>query len=114
MHPLRSADVTSEAWLASRHARTLLREPWRLFDTPHCFPAERSLTLGFPAIGLGILGIPASLFSSEPLLVYNLARGAANLACALAMYCLVSGWTGRRAAGLAAALLFAFHSTRPD
>jgi len=114
MHPLRGADVTFEAWLVARHARTLVREPWRLFDTPHCAPAERTLTLGVPAIALGILGIPASLVGSEPLFVYNCARVAANLACALAMYCLVSRWTGRRAAGLAASLLFAFRSIRHD
>lgn len=114
LHPLRSADVRLEAWLVARHAHALLREPWRLFETPHCAPERHTLTLGVPSIALGVLGIPAAIASHEPLLVYNWARVASNAVCALAMYCLVTGWTGRRAAGLATSLLFAFHSFRPD
>jgi len=112
--PLRSADVTFEAWLVARHARTWLREPWNLFDTPHCAPDARTLTLGMPALALGLLGAPAAIFSREPLLVYNLARVLASAIAALAMALLVARWTREPAAGLAAGLLFAFHPLREE
>lgn len=114
LDPLRSADVTFEAWLVARHARTWLREPWRLFDTPHCAPDARTLTLGMPALALGLLGAPAALVSREPLLVYNLARVLASAIAALAMALLVARWTGEPVAGLAAGLLFAFHPLREE
>jgi hypothetical protein len=114
LHPFRRADVTFEAWLAARNARTLLRQPWRLFETPHCAPATHTLTLGPPVVALGVLGMPAAAVDREPLRVYNQARVAASAVCAVAMYALVTGWTRRRAAGLAAALLFAFHPIRQD
>ncbi|HVN39061.1 MAG TPA: hypothetical protein VMW19_12915 [Myxococcota bacterium] len=108
------ADVTYEAWLVARHARTLLSRPWRVFDTEHCAPDERTLTYGVPLIGLGILAMPAALVSHEPLLVYNCALLAWSALAATAMYLLATGWTGRRAAGIGAALFFAFHPIRLD
>jgi hypothetical protein len=107
------ADVMYESWLVDRHARTW-PTPWRLFDTPHCAPAEKTLTLGLPMFGLGLLGMPAALFTREPLLVYNWALVAWSAVAALAMYALVAGWTGSRVAGVFSALLFAFHPLRLD
>jgi hypothetical protein len=106
------ADVTYETWLVARHARTWLRAPWRLFDTEHCAPAERTLTYGVPMLALGLLGAPVALFTREPALVYNAALVAWSAVAALSMYVLVAGWTGRRAAGVGAALFFAFDPLR--
>ncbi|HVN40352.1 MAG TPA: hypothetical protein VMW19_19490 [Myxococcota bacterium] len=107
-------DVIFEAWLVARHARTLVTRPWRLWDTEHCAPEQHTLAYGVPLIGLGLLAVPTAIFSSEPVFVYNAALAAWSTVAALAMYALVTGWTGRRAAGLAAALLFAFHPIRLD
>jgi hypothetical protein len=107
------SDATFEAWLAARHARTW-PTPWRLFDTPHCAPDDDTLTYGLPMLALGLLGAPAALFTREPVLVYNIQLVAWSAVAALAMYVLVSRWTGLRAAGLFAALLFAFHALRLD
>jgi len=106
------ADVTFEAWLVARHARTLWTHPWDLLDTEHCAPERHTITYGVPMIALGVLGMPAALFSREPVFIYNAALVAWSSVAALCMYVLVHGWTGRRAAGLAAALLFAFHPIR--
>jgi hypothetical protein len=107
-----AADVRFETWLVARHARTLLTRPWRLFDTEHCAPEAHTLTYGVPMIALGILGMPAALFTREPALVYNAALVGWSAVAVLSMYTLVRGWTGRRAAAIAAALLFAFHPIR--
>jgi hypothetical protein len=106
------ADVTFEAWLTARHAHTLLRRPWRLFDTEHCAPEEQTLTYGVPLIAMGVLAIPASLVTQNPIAVYNAALALHSALAALAMFALVSTWTGRRAAGVVAGLLFAFHAIR--
>lgn len=108
-----TVDATYEAWLVARHARTWWT-PWRLFDTEHCAPGARTLTLGIPMLALGLLGAPAALFSDEPLWIYNFALVLWSAVAALAMYALVLAWTRSRAAALAAALLFAFHAARLD
>jgi hypothetical protein len=106
------ADVTYEAWLVARHARTLWHRPWRLFDTEHCYPEKRSLTFGIPMISMGILAIPASLVTRNPIAIYNATLALQSAIAALAMVLLVSRWTGQRAAGLVAGLLSAFHPMR--
>jgi len=106
------ADVTFEAWLAARHAHTLLRRPWRLFDTEHCAPEEQTLTFGIPLVAMGVLAIPASLVTQNPIAIYNATLALQSALAALAVFALVAAWTGRRAAGVVAALLFAFHPIR--
>lgn len=63
------ADVVYEAWLGGRHAHTLISAPWRLLETEHCAPMAKSLTLGIPMVALGVLGVPAALFTRNPILV---------------------------------------------
>ena len=64
LEPVARADVSFEVWLVARHARTLVRESWRLFATEHCAPGERTLTLGVPMITMGLLAVPAG-FSGD-------------------------------------------------
>jgi hypothetical protein len=106
------ADVIFEAWLVSRHARTLLMAPHRLFDTEHCAPAEKTLALGIPMVTLGALAIPAFLLSGDPVLSYNATLVLLSLVGAVAMYTLVLAWTGAPGAGIAAGLLYSFHPIR--
>ena len=106
------ADVVFETWLGARNARTLISAPWRLHETEHCAPMERSITLSLPMFALGLLGVPAALWTHNPILVYNVELVLQSLVHALAMLTLVSHWTRSRAAGLVAALLFAFHPIR--
>lgn len=103
------ADTVFEAWLVSRHARTLTTAPHRLFDTEHCAPAQKTLTLGIPMITMGVLAIPAWWLTGDPILTFNLTLVLMSLLGAAAMYALVVAWTGVPAAGIAAGLLFAFH-----
>jgi hypothetical protein len=111
VEPVATADVRFHTFLVARHARTLASEPWRLFDTEHCAPGEKTLTLGIPLITMGLLAIPAIPFG-DPILAYNFALVAVFLASALGMYLLATDWTGSPAAGIAAGLFFAFHRLR--
>ena len=106
------ADVTFEAWIVGRNARTLISNPTALFDTPHCAPHSNTLTLGVPMITMSIIGIPAYIATGDPVFTYNFAMWTLTLLSALVMYLLVLEWTGVPAAGIVAALLFAFHPTR--
>jgi len=106
------ADLTFQAWLVARNARTLVTRPTALFDTAHCSPADNSLTFGIPMITLGVLAIPAVVVSGDPILTYNFALWAMIVIAAVAMYLLVAEWTGVAAAGMAAGLLYGFHVIR--
>jgi hypothetical protein len=106
------ADVIYQTWLGARQARTWLGAPWRLFETEHCAPSAHSLTVGIPMLGLGLLGAPAALATSNPIRLYNIELLLQSAVSALAMLALATRWTGSRAAGLVAALLFAFHPIR--
>jgi hypothetical protein len=105
-------DVTFQTWLATRNAYTLIHRPHRLFDTEHCAPWEKTMTLGIPMITMGLLAVPISVATSDPILTYNVAVVALTLIAAVAMFLLVTDWTGLPAAGIAAGLLYSFHPIR--
>jgi hypothetical protein len=106
------ADVTFITWLVGRNAYTLARTPHRLFDTEHCAPGQRTITLGEPILTLGLLGVPLQLFTEDPILTYNVVVLVLNLLAALAMYLLIAEWTGVPAAGIVASLLYTLHPTQ--
>ena len=107
-------DVSLETWLVARNAHTLVHHPHRLFDTEHCAPWEKTMTLGIPMITMGVVAIPASVATGDPILTYNVALVALTLIAAVAMFLLVTDWTGLPAAGIAAGLLYAFHPIRME
>ena len=110
--PISEGDVIFEAWLTARNARTLATAPHQLFDTPHCAPATRTLTLGVPMVTMGLLAVPVALFTENPALAYNFATFLLLVLSALAMYLLVREWTDVPAAGIVAGLLYAFNPIR--
>lgn len=112
MPAIASGDVVFEAWLTARNAHTIATAPHRLFDTPHCAPATRTLTLGVPMITMGLLAVPVALFTTNPALAYNVSTFLLLVLSALAMYLLVREWTGVAAAGIVAGLLYAFNPLR--
>jgi len=112
--PLGAIDQRFVAWLAARNAWTLLHRPRSLFEAEPCYPERSALTLGEPGIALGIAALPAWLATSDPIASYDLALPTLALLGSLALFLLVRDWTGLAAAGLVAALLFAFHPVRLD
>ena len=112
LHRLHRADLLYQAWLTSRNARTLATDPGSLFDTEHCAPMERSITLGVPLTGYGILAIPAERVSHNPVLAFNFAVGASLLIAYAGTLLLVRDLAGLWTAGIASGILFAFHPLR--
>lgn len=105
-------DVIFEAWLTARNAHTLATAPHHLFDTPHCAPAEKTLTLGVHMTTMGLLAVPVALFTNNPALAYNFSSFMLLILSAVAMYLLIKEWTGVPAAGIIAGLLYAFNPLR--
>ncbi len=106
---LAEADQQFVTWGVSRNSYTLIEHPTKLFDTEQCYPAPNALALGEPMITLGLLGVPAYLVSRDPVVTYNLVLIAVVAISALAMYWLVSEWSGSQPAGVVAGLIYAFH-----
>jgi hypothetical protein len=79
------ADLSFVVWLVARNARTLLREPGRLFDAEPCAPAPEALALGEPGLTLGLLAVPAWLATGDPVATFDLLSLALPLLAALAM-----------------------------
>jgi len=99
-------------WLTARNSATLLSRPHRFFDAEPCYPAERALTFGEPGLTLGLVGLPAWLLTGNPVATFNWVVLVLVLAAALAMYWLIVEWTGVPAAGIVAALAFAYSDIR--
>jgi hypothetical protein len=110
--PLSETDHQFVVWLVSRNARTLLRQPWRLYDAETCYPSEHALALGEPGVDLGVLGMPAWLLTRDPIATYNAVLVLLPVLSAMAMYWLVARWTAVPGAGLVAGLLYGFHSLK--
>jgi hypothetical protein len=104
----RTQDLQLTAWGTSRNAWTFLHRPSRIFDAEPCYPAPYSLTTDHPRLTLGLVGVPFQLLTGDPVATFNGVVFASVLLAAFAMYLLVADWTGVPAAGIVAALLYAF------
>jgi hypothetical protein len=104
----RAQDLHLTAWGTARNAWTFLHQPSRIFDAEPCYPEPNSLTTDHPRLTLGLVGIPFQLFTGDPVATFNGVVFASVLLAAFAMYLLVSDWTGVPAAGIVAAILYAF------
>lgn len=94
-----------------RNAETLVTAPGELYQLPHCHPHPNALALGESLIAPAVLGIPV-IPLDDPLVTFNFVLLVSTLLAALSMYVLVTEWTGVRAAGIVAGLLYAFHFIR--
>jgi len=112
LSPIAKGDAIFEAWLTARNAHTIATAPHRFFDTPHCAPTEKTLTLGVHMATMGLLALPVAVFTPNPALAYNFSTFMLLLLSAVAMYLLVKEWTGVPAAGIVAGLLYGFNPLR--
>ena len=110
--PLGAADHRFTIALIARNAYALVTHPTRLFQAEQCFPAANALALGESGITLGLIGAPAYLWNHDPVATYNFVILVLPLIAAFSMYLLVWEWTGVPAAGIVAALLYAFHTLK--
>jgi hypothetical protein len=110
--PLRGWDQRYAIWATVRNARAFLSPGQPFFDAGQCYPAHDSLALGHGVFVLGFLGIPATILSGDPLVVYNIVLLTLALTAPLAMYALVTDWTGLPVAGIVGGLIYGFHAAK--
>lgn len=109
---LLEADLTYGTWLVSRNARALRDHPLEFFDSLHCAPVEKAVTLGIPAVAMGVVALPFSVLFDNPVVVYNAVLVCMTLLACWAMFLLVREWTGVTSAAIVAGLLFGFNPMR--
>ena len=108
---LNLSDLRFVAALLAQNAKALLTSPNELFSLGQCYPHPNALALGEPLIAPAILGLPMVPFG-DPVLLYNFILLVSTLLAAFSMYWLIRDWTGVPAAGIAAGLLYGFHTIR--
>lgn len=99
-------------WVLARNARALLSEPGRVFQAEGCHPADSALAYGHPVLAHALMMTPVYAATGDPVLTYNVLLGLAVVVSGLAMYLLVSEWTGNPVAAVVSALLFALQAER--
>jgi hypothetical protein len=109
---LRVWDERYTIWAITRNARAILRNPTDVFGAGQCYPAEQALALGHSVLTPGLLGVPALLFTDDPVLIHNLVLLASTLISPLSMLGLVWLLTGSPVAGLVAGILYGFHPSK--
>ncbi|CAN5445642.1 hypothetical protein BH23ACI1_BH23ACI1_30970 [soil metagenome] len=103
-----SGDGQWNIWNISWVARTVVREPHRLYDANIFHPHEKTLAYSENNFGAGTMVAPVYWASRDPILTHNVAVLLAFVLSFLATYALVRHLTGSAAAAVIPALLFAF------
>jgi hypothetical protein len=95
-------------WQTARGGHALLNHPSEYFEAESCFPNEGSLVYGETGLSLSLMTLPLRLVSGNPIAVFNALVFLLAGIAAIFMYWLVRDWTGVPAAGIVAALIYAF------
>ena len=107
-HAVSHHDVLFNLWRLRWIAHALATSPRRLFDGNIFYPERNALTLSDAMLFEGILAAPLFWLGLPPMLVHNLLLLGALVASAWGMFVLAEHLSGSRAAGVAAAIVFAF------
>lgn len=113
LHPTRanrfdSPDALLNSWIVSWCLYQLPRDPLHLFDANIFYPEKGALALSENLLTGALLASPAALFSSSPVLLFNVVLLAAFVASAYAAFVLAHDLTGSRLAAGLAGIVFAF------
>lgn len=108
---LRESDIRRNIAQTAYVTRSLSSDPRHFFDGQMCFPTA-GVTFGEHMLGEGILGLPAYLLWSDPVVTFNFVVTLQPFIGAAAMYALAYYWTESIGAALIAGFLFGFHPTR--
>jgi hypothetical protein len=105
-----NADAALNTWTLAWVARTIVRDPARLFDAPMFHPERDALAFSEPLLLQGALAAPLVRAGAGPLLAFNLVLLAGLALSAWTMSLVIARWTGSGWAGLVAGSLFAFNT----
>lgn len=105
-------DALLNVWITAWDGHQLLADPWHLFDANIFSPYRRTLAYSELLMGNGLLSLPVTALTGNPVLGYNLALLLSFILSGFGTYLFVLALTRSHGAGLVAGVLFAFSSYR--
>ena len=101
-------DPLDSVWRVAQGQRQLLQHPTQLLDANIFYPYARSYLFDELLLGAALLTLPLHLFTSNPILIYNLAILSTFVLSALAMHALARHLGAGTAGALLAGVAYAF------
>jgi hypothetical protein len=105
-------DALLNVWITAWDGHQLLNDPLDFFDANIFHPYPRTLAYSELLLGNGLLSLPVTAASGNPVLGYNVALLLSFLLSGFGTYLLVLDLTRSRGAGLVAGTIFAFSAYR--
>ena len=105
-------DALLNVWITAWDGHQLLSDPLHLFDANIFVPYRRSLAYSELLLGNGLLALPITALSGNPVLGYNIALLLSFTLSGLGACLLVVRFTRSAAAGMVAGAIFAFSAYR--
>jgi Interleukin-like EMT inducer len=107
-------DYLAESATVVWHARQLVRNPLRLWNSPFYYPSSHAVVQQQPAAFTGLLAAPLLGLGAGPLLACNALVILSMVTSGVLTYTLARDLTGRELPGILAGLVFAFFPNRMD
>jgi hypothetical protein len=101
-------DPLDSVWRVAQGQRQLLQDPTRLLDANIFYPYARSYLFDELLLGAALLTLPLHLFTSNPILIYNVAILSTFVLSGLGMHALARHLGCGHAAALLAGVSYAF------
>ncbi|MEJ2733740.1 MAG: hypothetical protein P8189_09275 [Anaerolineae bacterium] len=105
-------DALLNVWITAWDGHQLLNDPLHLFDANIFYPYPRTLAYSELLLGNGLLALPVTALTGNPVLGTNVALLLSFVLSGLGMYLLVRRLTRSPGAGLVAGVIFAFSAYR--
>lgn len=105
-----NGDALLNEWIVAWVQHQFVTDPAELFQANIFYPARDTLAYSEPLIVPAVMGAPVRAAGGSPVLVHNLLLLAGLALSMLAMYALVSRWTGDHLAALLSGSAFAFNA----
>ena len=105
-------DALLNVWITAWDGHQLVSDPLHLFDANIFHPYPRTLAYSELLLGNGLLALPITAASGNPVLGYNVSLLLSFVLTALGTYLLVFGLTRSCTAGLVAGAIYAFSAYR--
>jgi hypothetical protein len=105
-------DALLNVWITAWDGHQLLNDPLHLFDANIFYPYPRTLAYSELLLGNGLLALPITAVTGNPVLGFNVALLLSFVLSGLGTYLLVLRLTRSSGAGLVAGAIFAFSAYR--
>jgi hypothetical protein len=105
-------DALLNVWITAWDGHQLLNDPLHLFDANIFYPYPRTLAYSELLLGNGLLALPITAVTGNPVLGYNVALLLSFVLSGLGTYLLVLRLTRSPGAGMVAGAIFAFSTYR--